>query len=162
MNLIGNFDDTPYQYNERSAGKQQAKPFSKLQNLLDRASEIEKVPEALIEQENKLRERQAFGLDSGMAIESRKRVSEGNLINSLKTSAYQIGMGNQQNKRAVFEDRSNFYIDASTGKPRASVQIDKNEFIRNAVNSIQLPPSHTFLGEHSNPKQSAGYGYTRM
>jgi hypothetical protein len=55
--LIGNFDDTEYQYNDRSASKKQAKPLSKLQNLLDRAGEIEKVPEALIEQENKLRER---------------------------------------------------------------------------------------------------------
>lgn len=24
--------------------------------------------------------------------------------------------------------------------------IDKNEFIKNAVNSIQLPPTHAFLG----------------
>lgn len=58
------------------------KQQSKLQNLLDRAGEIEKVSDALIEQENKLRERKAFGLDGGFKS-GRQRSFEGNLINSL-------------------------------------------------------------------------------
>lgn len=46
-------------------------------------------------------------------------------------------------KRPVLEDRSNYFEDESANFGLGG--IDKKEFIKNAVNSIQLPPSHYFL-----------------
>ena len=115
--------------------------------MLDRAGEIEKVSEAVIEQENKLRERKAFGLDGG--FNKRQRSFEGNLINSLKKDSSGLGMDTLRSKRTALEDRSNYYMaeqKPTSGKNNAT--IDKSEFIKNAVNSIQLPPTHAFLGEN--------------
>lgn len=61
-------------------------------------------------------------------------------------------------KRSVLEDRSNYYMEQQPVNAKNKARIDKNEFIKNAVNSIQLPPTHAFLGENQ-MRSSGGFGY---
>lgn len=113
--------------------------------MLDRAGEIEKVPEELIEQENKLRERKALQIDAGYSTNN--ELYKGTIAGSLNKERVSLGMDTLLRKRPVVQQRSSFLHEPENDEPGYAMgAIDKNEFIKNAVNSIQLPPTHTFFG----------------
>lgn len=102
------------------------------------------MPEELIEQENKLRERKALQIDEGYP--GNKNYYEEGIVGSFKKEQVSLGMDTLLRKRPVAPPR-NSYLEGENQDPGFGIgAIDKNEFIKNAVNSIQLPPSHTFLG----------------
>jgi hypothetical protein len=69
------------------------------------------VSDAVIEQENKLRERKAFGLAGGFTTDRQRSSFEGNLINSLKKDTVSLGMDTLLSKRHILEDKSNYFMD---------------------------------------------------
>lgn len=104
----------------------------------------------MIEEENRIREQHAFGIKDKDYPTGGSGFFGGNLISSLKNDNIGLGMDTLLRKRPVIDERSNYFEDDSSNYGLGG--IDKKEFVQNAVNSIQLPPSHYFL----NPKASGG------
>ena len=129
----GDGDEEAHRAAERSA------KTSKLQFLIDQAGHIKKVPNFLIEEEARLDRHKL--VDTNYEEESIIEEDEPPNSKMYKGSlGYSQAFGNSLSKQAMLEDRTNNY-----GSFSAIAGIDKEEFVRNAVNQITLPP-HAILG----------------